>query len=285
MNKVFVIGEIGINHNGDMDLAKKIIKAAKDSGADAVKFQKRDISSCYTREELDKIRQSPFGITNEDQKLGLELNQRQYDEINKYCKEIGIEWFASAWDLKSVEFLKQYNLKYNKIASARLGHIELLKAIAAQKKYTFISTGMTTLQEIEIAVNIFKEANCPIELMHCNSQYPMPLEDSNLTCIKTLRTYFKGQYKIGFSDHCGGILPSIIAVALGATSIEKHITWERTLYGSDQAASVEPHGFAKMIEYIRNIPDLMGDGKKLISDKERVIREKLWKIEDIKDGI
>jgi N-acetylneuraminate synthase len=281
-NKVFIIGEIGLNSNGDINLAKKIIKTAKDSGADAVKFQKRDILSCYTREELDKIRQSPFGRTNEDQKLGLEFGQKEYDEIDRYCKEIGIEWFASTWDLKSVEFLKQYNLKYNKIASARLGHIELLKAIASQQKYTFISTGMATLQEIEKAVNIFKEANCPIELMHCNSQYPMPLEDSNLTCMKTLRTYFKGQYKIGFSDHCAGILPSIIAVALGATSIEKHITWERTLYGSDQAASVEPHGFAKMIEYIRNIPNLMGDGKKVISKAEIEIRNKLWKTEDIK---
>jgi len=280
MSKCTIICDAGINANGDINIAKQLIKSAKEIGIDIIKFQKRDINSCYTKEELDKYRESPFGITNRALKEQLEFNEDEYDEIDRYSKEVGINWTASAWDIKSQLFLRKYDLKYNKVASARLGHIELLNLIAEEKKLTFISTGMSTLQEIENAVNIFRKYNTPFTLLHCNSQYPMPIEDSNLLCIRLLKNTFSCD--VGFSDHHAGILPSIIAVALGASVIEKHITINRTIFGSDQAASVEVHGFAKMVEYVREIPKLFGDGRKIITEDEWKIRTKLFRTEDAK---
>ena len=181
MKKVFVIAEVGINHNGDLDLAKKLIDTAVLSGCDAVKFQKRTIEHVYSPEELDVPRESPFGTTNREQKNGLEFGKKEYDQIDAYCKSKGIEWFASAWDIESQNFLRQYDLKYNKVASAMLTIEPMLRAIAAEGKYTFISTGMSTLEEIKFAVDIFNSVGCPFELMHCNSSYPMKNEEANLS--------------------------------------------------------------------------------------------------------
>jgi N-acetylneuraminate synthase len=279
MSKTIIIGEIGVNHNGNLEIAKQLIKGAKEAGADIIKFQKRNIDKVYSKEELDKYRESPWGNTNRLQKLGLEFEERDYDFINDYCSEIGIEWMASSWDLDSVAFLKKYNLNFNKIASARLGHLDLLKAVAEQGKYTFISTGMSSIEEIGTAINIFKEYDCSFELMHTYSVYPAPTEGLNLSMINNLKNTFS--CKIGYSCHSPGIIFPVVAVALGATSIEKHITLNRTMYGTDQAASMELHGFKKMIEYIKDIEIAMGNGHKTIDEKELAIRNKLWRINDL----
>lgn len=279
MNKTFIIAEIGINHNGDIEIARQLIKGAKDAGADAVKFQKRTIEKVYTKEELDKPRESPWGKTNREQKLGLELTAYEYDEIDKYCKEINIRWFASAWDLESAEFLTYFNLSYNKIPSPLITHIKLLEAIAKQGRYTFISTGMSTIEEIGTAINIFKQYDCPFEIMHCNSSYPAKDEDLNLSCIKTLKDIFN--CKVGYSGHSPGIMDGILAVALGAVSVEKHITIDRSLYGSDQSASLEVTGFRKMVEYIRYCEAALGQGNKIITSEEEKVKAKLRRYSDV----
>lgn len=279
MSKTFIIAEVGINHNGNIDIAKKLIKGAKEAGADAVKFQKRTLDIVYTKVELDKYRESPWGTTNRQQKEGLEFGKIEYDIINAYCKMLEIDWFASAWDLESQKFLQQYNLKYNKIASAMLCHKELLRMVANEGKYTFISTGMSTLEEIENAVQVFIDNDCPYEIMHCNSQYPMNDKNANLNCIKTLEDKFN--CKVGYSGHEEGLIPSVIAVTLGATSIERHITLNRTLYGSDQSASIEINGFRQLIHYIRNSAEIvMGDGVKRITEAENNCRKKLHRTKD-----
>lgn len=273
---VFIIAEIGINHNGDINIAKKLIDGAVFSGADAVKFQKRTIGEVYTKEELDKSRESPWGTTTREQKYGLEFGEKEYDEIDRYCKQKSIDWFASAWDIDSQNFLRKYNCKYNKVSSAMLTHKDLLNAIAEEKKYTFISTGMSTLEEIEKASAVFKKHNCPFELMHCNSAYPMPDEEANLRMIPLLREKFN--CNVGYSSHEVGLITTCAAVAIGATSIEKHITLDRAMYGSDQAASVEVMGFYKLINYIRTIEEAMGDGIKRVTEQEEIIKKKLRKV-------
>ncbi len=275
----FVIADIGINHNGDLDIAKKLIDGAIFGGCDAVKFQKRTVEKVYSKEELDKPRESPWGMTVRNQKLGLEFSKKEYDEIDKYCKEKGIEWFASAWDNDSQYFLRKYNCKYNKVASAMLTHKKLLEVIAEEKKYTFISTGMSTMEEIEKAVEIFKKANCPFELMHCNATYPMKDEDANLRMIPVLRERFK--CKVGYSGHEVGLITACAAVALGATSVERHITLDRAMYGSDQAASVEVIGFYRLIDYIRTIEKALGDGVKRIGLEEEKIKKKLRRVDTL----
>ena len=273
MNKTFIIAEIGINHNGSIDIAKNLIKGAKEVGADAVKFQKRTVDIVYSKEDLDKPRESPWGDTNRKQKNGLEFNKAEYNEIDSYCKEIGIEWFASAWDIESQFFLRQYDLKYNKVASAMLTHRRLLETIAKEGKHTFISTGMSTLKQIEKAVEIFKSANCPYELMHCNSQYPMPPSKANLNTIKTLQNRFN--CAVGYSGHETGTAISVAAVALGATSIERHITLDRCLYGSDQTASIEISKLRTLVKEIRKIESALGDGVKAITKEELKCAAKL----------
>jgi N-acetylneuraminate synthase len=280
MNKVLVISEIGINANGDIENAKKLIKMSKDCGADLVKFQKRNIEKVYSRAELDKYRESPWGTTNREQKLGLEFREIEYDIINAYCRMMEIDWFASPWDLDSVKFLKKYNLKYNKIASPRLRHKELLEAVAKEGKYTFISTGMSSTEEITNAVEIFKKYDCPFELMHCNSKYPLEANNANLNVIKLLRRTF--DCNVGYSGHEPGIITSVAAVALGATSIERHITLNRAMYGSDQSSSLEATGLRKLVEYIREVEISLGDGEKRISNEEWEIRKKLDKEQDEK---
>ena len=223
----FIIAEIGINHNGDMKITKKLIDGAVSAGCDAVKFQKRTIEEVYDAADLDRPRESPWGTTNRQQKEGLEFGEEEYTQIDEYCKEKGISWFASAWDLKSQKFLQQYNLKYNKIASAMLTHSELLEEVAKEGRHTFISTGMSTLEEIDAAVNIFRKHNCSFELMHCNSTYPMPVEDANLRVMGTLKDRYG--CNIGYSGHEVGIMVCCAAVAMGATSIERHITLDLSL--------------------------------------------------------
>lgn len=270
---VFIIAEVGINHNGDINIAKKLIDWAVLSGCDAVKFQKRTVDKVYTQEYLDGYRDSPWGKTQRAQKEGLEFGKKEYDEINRYCKEKEIEWFASAWDIDSQIFLKQYNLKYNKIASAMLTNDELLNMVAEEQKYTFIATGMSTYEEIDHAVEIFREHNCPFELMHCNSTYPMPKEDANLRLIPVLKE--KYQCKVGYSGHEIGRIVSTSAVVLGATSLERHITLDNTMYGSDQAASLNVKDLMRLIEDVRVVETILGDGEKVLSAKELETRKKL----------
>lgn len=276
---VFIIAEIGINHNGDLDIAKKLIDGSVFAGADAVKFQKRTIEKVYTKEELDKYRESPWGTTNREQKMGLEFDIEEYDEIDRYCKEKGIKWLASAWDTESQKLLKRFDLKYNKIASALLTHKKLVEMVAEEGKHTFISTGMSTLDEIAKVVEIFKAAKCPFELMQATSTYPMKNEEANIKAIPALRERFKCD--VGYSGHEVGLITTCAAVALGATSIERHITLDRAMYGSDQAASIEVMGFYRLAGYIRTIEQSLGDGKKDITKSEIAVKEKLRRVETI----
>ncbi len=275
MNKIFVISEIGINHNGDLDIAKKMIDASIEAGADAVKFQKRDIEIVYSKEQLKKPRTSPFGTTEREQKEGLEFNEKEYDEINDYCKKKKIIWFSSAWDLNSLKFLDKYDAQYNKIASAMLVDEFFLNEVAKRKKYTFISTGMSNFDMIDKAVKIFEKHECPFELMHCISAYPFDSEMANLNMIKILKDRYK--CKVGYSGHeKGGKLISLAAVSLGATSLERHLTLDRTMYGSDQAASITPVGLTSLISDVRILEKaLIGNKEKIILNEEKPVAEKL----------
>lgn len=272
-DKTFIIAEIGINHNGSIDVAKQLIDLAKSSGCDAVKFQKRTIDIVYTKEELDKERESPWGTTQRQQKLGLEFEKKEFDIINTYCEEKNIKWFASAWDVPSLHFLDSYNPKYHKVASAMITNIEFLNEVAKKGKYTFISTGMSNYEIIEIAVNIFKDHKCEFELMHSVSAYPCPEERLNLHQIQKLRDKFKS--KVGYSGHEPSVSPSIIAVSLGASSLERHITIDRSMYGSDQSASLEGKGIFDLVAAVRKIPKVIGYEDKEILDIEIPIAKKL----------
>ncbi len=270
---IFIIAEIGINHNGDLSIAKELIDVAVDSGCDAVKFQKRDIDLVYSTEMLDSPRESPWGSTQRDQKMGLEFEENEFREIDSYCKSKSIEWFASAWDMKSQIFLRQFDCKFNKVASAMIVNEELLKAIAEEKKHTFISTGMTTYEDIQKAIDIFNQTDCSFELMHTVSTYPMKDEDANLKMIDTLRKKFG--CNVGYSGHEVGLAVSYAAAALGISSLERHITLDRAMYGSDQSASVEPNGLRQLVGAVRKIESAMGDGEKRILEAEVPIAQKL----------
>lgn len=271
---LFLIAEIGINHNGDLTVAKQLIDAASKAGFDAVKFQKRTIDKVYTKEFLDSPRESPWGATQRAQKEGLEFSARDYREIDEYCKEKGVQWTASAWDMDAQVFLQQFNCSFNKVASPMLGHIPLLKLIASEGKKTYISTGMSTLEELDEIVKIFKDANCPFELMHCNSTYPMKEEDANLLCIPMLRNRYG--VNVGYSGHESSLIKvCTAAVTLGATSLERHITLDRAMYGSDQAASIEAHSLTDFVTSVRAISGIMGSGVKTLSEAELKTREKL----------
>tara|TARA_B110000444_G_scaffold48904_1_gene44750 strand:+ start:3404 stop:4243 length:840 start_codon:yes stop_codon:yes gene_type:complete len=270
---IFIIAEIGINHNGDMMVCKKLIDIAADSGCNAVKFQKRQIEDVYTREFLESKRESQWGSTQRDQKNGLEFSESEYFEIDSYCKEKGIDWFASAWDIESQKFLRKFNCNYNKVASAMIIYDELLRLIAEEKKHTFISTGMSTIEDIEKAVKIFEKANCSFELMHCVSTYPMKTEHANLNVIKTLRDKFN--CNVGYSGHEVGLVVAYAAAALNISSLERHITLDRTMYGSDQSASIEPHGLKTLVGKIKEIESAMGNGIKVLLDEEIPIADKL----------
>lgn len=270
---VFIIAEIGINHNGDLKIAKDLIRQATSAGCDAVKFQKRDLDIVYTKEFLDSPRESTWGTTQRDQKAGLEFGKAEYDVIDEYCKKLGIEWFASAWDMNSLAFLDQYDCKYSKVASAMLVSEPFLRAVASRKRHTFISTAMSTMEQIGNAVSIFREMDCPFELMHCVGTYPMKIEHANLRCIETLREAFN--CPVGYSGHETGVAISTGAVMLGVSSIERHITLDRAMYGSDQAASLEGAGIHQLCRYTRILEAAMGDGVKRILPEEAAVAQKL----------
>jgi len=271
---IYCIAEIGINHNGDLDITKKLIDVAVDAGADAVKFQKRDIDSVYTQEFLEGPRESQWGTTQREQKMGLEFGEDEYAAIDAYCKEKNIDWFGSAWDMKSIEFLDKFDLKYHKIASAMIVDHDFLNEIAKRGLHTFISTGMTNEKMIDDAVKIFRNHNCSFELMHCISTYPMLSEDANLNCINTLKE--KYNCNVGYSGHeSGGLAISYAAAGMGISSLERHITLDRSMYGSDQSASIEPGGFKMLIGGIREIEKAKGDGKIEFLEKEMPIAENL----------
>ena len=270
----FVIAEIGINHNGSLENAKKMIDMAYFCGCDAVKFQKRTVDVVYTKEELAKERKSVFGNTNGDLKRGLEFSREQYYEIDRYCRERGILWFASCWDEGSVDFINEFNPPCYKIASASLTDDNLLKYTKAKGKPILLSTGMSTMEEIRHAVKILGEDN--LVIYHCTSTYPSNAEEMNLRVIETLKKEFN--CPIGYSGHERGVTPSVLAVALGANSVERHITVDRTNWGSDQAASLELAGLSHMVRDIRQVPALLGDGKKVVYSRELPIIEKLRRV-------
>ena len=268
-----ILGEIGINHNGDVAIAKKLIDVCAELKIEAVKFQKRDIYKIYDKKMLSSPRKSPWGETQEDQKKGLEFGEKEYKEIDDYCKSKKIKWFASAWDIESLKFLDKFNTEYNKIASAMITSNKFLEEVARRQKYTFISTGMSDMKIIENAVNIFRKNNCKFELMYCVSVYPCKPELIDLNCITTLRKHFNCD--IGYSGHENGIAISLAAVGLGITSLERHITLDRTMYGSDQAASMEPNGFSLLVKSVNKAQKAMGNGKKEIISEENDVIEKL----------
>lgn len=279
--QVFVIAEIGINHNGSLDTAKALIDAAHRAGCDAVKFQKRTIDVVYTPEFLSETRESPWGTTQRAQKEGLELGEADYDAIDAYCRELGIAWFASAWDVPSQRFLRKYDCPYNKIASALLTHTDLLREVAGERKLTFISTGMSDFADIDRAVAIFRDHDCPFVLLHCVSTYPSAEADLNLRCIPLLAERYG--CPVGYSGHESSVSPSVVAAVLGAVVIERHITLNRAMYGSDQAASLEPRGLETLVAQLRKIPAVLGDGEKRVLDGEKTVAAKLryWRQEEM----
>lgn len=274
----YIIAEIGINHNGDIDLAKKLIDAASDAGCSAVKFQKRVISDVYTKEDLDKPRESPWGTTNREQKEGLEFGQKEYEEIDEYCKSKGIDWSASAWDVSSQRFLRQFSLKFNKVASPLLTDLSLLSVIAEEKRHTYISTGMSTLDQIDAAVEVFRNHSCPFTLMHCTSTYPTAPDEVNLNAMTTIKDRYPDSDGVGFSGHSESIFPSLLAVGLGATVLENHITLDRDgLYGSDQNLSILPNELAELCEKSKEVGIMLGNGVKKVYDREVPVMRKLRK--------
>ncbi len=274
IKKPFLIAEIGINHNGNLDIAKKLILNAKNAGFDSVKFQKRTIDLVYSKEILDQKRESPWGTTQRQQKEGLEFGYDEFKEIDNYCNELKIEWFASAWDTESLNFLDNFECKYQKIASAMIVDTNFLNEVAKRKKYTFISTGMSSVDDIENAVKIFSENSCQFELMHCVSTYPMKPEDANLNTILALKEKFK--CNVGYSGHENGVVISLAACFYNLSSLERHITLDRTMYGSDQAASLEFSGMKQLTSSLEKMLVAIGENKLgNITDEEKIIAKKL----------
>ncbi len=270
----FIIAEIGINHNGSVELAKKMIDIAVTTGCDAVKFQKRTVDIVYSPEELARERKSVFGNTNGDLKRGLEFGEKEYCEIDEYCKRKGIIWFASCWDEQSVDFMEKFNIPCYKIASASLTDDNLLKYTKSKGKPVMLSTGMSTMEQIRHAVDILGEEN--LIILHCTSTYPSNADETNLKVIETFKNEFS--CPIGYSGHERGVTPSVLAAALGAAVVERHITTDRTNWGSDQAASLEMAGLYHMVRDIRQTPVLLGDGVKVVYKRELPIIDKLRRI-------
>jgi N-acetylneuraminate synthase len=270
----YVIAEIGINHNGDIDLAKRLISIAVAAGCDAVKFQKRTIDIVYTPEELAKPRENPFGPTNGDLKRGLEFEYEDYVEIDQYCRAVKIPWFASAWDEPSVDLISRFDVPCFKIASASLTDHNLLRHTRATGKPILLSTGMSTLEEIDRAVEVLGTGN--LILLHACSTYPAIYEELNLRAIQKMRERYG--VPVGYSGHESGLPSSVAAVAMGACVVERHITTDRALWGSDQAASLEPNGITKLVSYIRVVERSMGDGEKRVMEREQPIMKKLRRV-------
>jgi N-acetylneuraminate synthase len=270
----FVVAEIGINHNGELDIARKLISAALLAGADAVKFQKRTIDVVYTPEELAKPRESPFGTTNADLKRGLEFGLDEYREIDAYCKQHNILWFASCWDEESVDFVEQFAPPCYKIASASLTDDDLLRHHRSYKRPILLSTGMSTIEQIDHAVEVLGAED--LILMHCNSTYPSKAEELNLRAIRILKERYG--IPVGYSGHEVGLSTSLAAAVLEACMVERHITLDRAMWGSDQAASVEPHGFSRLVRDIHVVEKALGDGVKKVYESEIPVIEKLRRV-------
>ena len=274
IGKPFLIAEIGVNHNGSINITKKLIDEAKKSNFDAVKFQKRDIDLVYSKEILDTPRESVWGTTTREQKMGLEFKEDEYNEIDEYCKKKQIKWFASPWDINSLKFLDKYNLEYQKVASAMIVDKNLLVEIAKRKKHTFISTGMSKKEDIDNAVKIFRDNDCSFELMHCISTYPMKVKDANLSTIDELKKTY--QCDVGYSGHESGAVVSLAALMFDISSLERHITLDRTMSGSDQAASLEPNGMEFLTSGIDKFLAALGQPKLgEVLDEELPIAKKL----------
>tara|TARA_Y100000817_G_scaffold88174_1_gene68633 strand:+ start:13 stop:867 length:855 start_codon:yes stop_codon:yes gene_type:complete len=277
-NPVYIIAEIGINHNGDLDIAKQLIDIAKVAGCDAVKFQKRNPDVCVPEHQKSIERDTPWGrMTYLEYKYRVEFGKKEYDVIDAYCKERKIDWSASPWDIDSLEFLNSYSLPFIKIPSALLTDIDLIKMSASTNKKIIISTGMSTISEIDASVNAIKEANpqCDLAILHCNSSYPAPNKDLNLNCIKTLKE--KYNCTVGYSGHEFGLTTTIASVCMGAQIIERHITLDRTMWGTDQMCSVEPQGLIKLVRGINELSVALGDGIKTVTNLEQKIKDKLRK--------
>lgn len=270
--KTFITAEIGINHNGQLDLAKRLIDAAAMAGCNAVKFRKKTVKQSDNPYDQNKPEESPGENTQYDEK-SLEFGKAEFDEIDAYCREKNVAWYSSAYDVESQLFLRQYNLKYNKIASAMLTNDAVLETAAEEKRYTFIATGMSTYEEIDHVVEIFRSHGCPFELMHCNSTYPMVSIDANLRLIQKLKERY--QCPVGYSGHEIGTLVSTCAVAMGATSVERHITLNKMMPGIEQRASIEPVELWKLVKDIRETELIMGSGEKILSEAELQLRKKI----------
>lgn len=270
-NRCYIVAEIGINHNGSLDLAKKLIDVAIESGCDAVKFQKRTVEVVYSTEELALLRESPFGSTNGDLKRALEFGEKEYTEIDRYCRKLGIDWMASCWDENSVDFMEQFNPPCYKIASPLLTDDQLLQHHRNYERPIILSTGMSTEEQIQHAVGVL--GSDQLILLHCTSTYPAAAEELNLRVIETLKRTFP--VPVGYSGHESSFLPTFAAVMMGANVLERHITLDRAMWGSDQAASLEPAAFERLIKYVRELDVILGDGIKKVYDSELPIIKKL----------
>ena len=274
MEKTYIISEIGINHNGDLNTAKKLIDISAAAGCDAVKFQKRNPDVCVPEHQKSVMRDTPWGeMTYLDYKYKVEFGKEEYDEIDRYCKDKGIAWSASPWDLDSLEFLNQYDIPFIKIASASITDKELLKKTCETGKKVIISTGMSSEEEIDEAVDILKAHAKDYAVLHCNSSYPAPIEELNLSCVKTLKDKYECQ--VGYSGHEFRLGTTVAAVYLGASIIERHVTLDRTMWGSDHMASVEPQGLFKLVSGVRELEQSFGDGKISVTETEAKVRKKL----------
>lgn len=274
VRKPYVIAEIGINHNGDIVMAKQMIKSAYQCGCQAVKFQKRTPELCVPKHQRDLLRETPWGlITYMEYRHKIEFGREEYDEIDSFCRGLGVDWFASAWDLPSLEFLRKYNSPYNKIASPMLTNRELVRQIALERKMTLISTGMSEYSDIDYVVDLFRDIGCPFILLHTVSEYPLSNDKVNLRQIIELRSRYK--CPVGNSGHESTMLPSLLAAMLGAVVIERHFTINRAMWGTDQAASLEPRGLALLTTYINQIPLILGSGERVITESEKANARKL----------
>jgi N-acetylneuraminate synthase len=274
VKKTYIIAEIGINHNGSLDIAKKLIDIAAVAGCDAVKFQKRNPDVCVPEHQKRKLRETPWGtMTYLDYKHRVEFGKEEYDEIDRYCKDKGIAWSASPWDMDSLEFLQQYEIPFIKIPSAMITNEELMRGCARTGIKVIFSSGMSTLDETDQAVGWMREEGVEFALLHCNSTYPAPIEDLNLQCIRTLRDRYNCE--VGYSGHEFRLGTTVASVYLGATILERHITLDRTMWGSDHLASVEPQGLIKLVKGVRELEMALGDGVKRVTEGEKPVRRKL----------
>jgi len=274
LNKPYFIAEVGINHNGDLQIAKKLIDAAHGCSWDCIKFQKRNPDICVPEKQKRVIRETPWGKMNYlEYKHKLEFGKEEYDYIDKYCKEKPISWTASVWDIDSLDFIKQYDVPFIKIPSAKITDLELIREVALTELPVIFSTGMSTLEEIDKAVDILRKYSSDFMPMHTNSSYPAKMEELNLNCIRTLKERY--DCEVGYSGHEYGLEPTVIAVILGAVVIERHITLDHTMWGTDQSSSVEPMGMDMLYKRIGSIKQILGDGIKRITESELVVRKKL----------